>query len=363
MKAIIAICAITILTGAPVYPQVPAPAPCTPTAVTASGHPNICAKADFGVVSACAGTGVTIPNQSTGATSSTWTLPGGTPSSSTAVSPSVVWAGAGSFPVKLCINGGTAAPLCITKTIIVNAAPAVPILTGPTTSCQNPATYCVTNPQAGVSYSWFATGGTVNPASGTCTTVNWTSAGVIAVTATNKAGCKSSRRMEVAGCTTHNPCCDKPQFKIDSWSMPLAGGNYVFTPVLTTVGPVKRVVIDVISADISYSSPACGTAHTFLPSISGLHPVSGFGSWQPVANSTEAVWYASTGVPLNLVAFPIDLALPPHSGACSDTVHFCVKYTVTNGECRTCEIVQCYTFTRKLNIDTPAENNNNPLPN
>ena len=62
---------------------------------------------------------------------------------------------------------------------------------------------------------------------------------------------------------------------------------------------------------------------------------------------------------LNATPFQIDVALAPHSGVCDYTVHFCVKYTVTDAECRTCEIIECYDHTRKAAID-PNPDDHNP---
>ena len=173
--------------------------------------------------------------------------------------------------VKLGINGGINSPLCITR-CDGYCAPRFRRSPGPTTTCQNPATYCVTNPQSGVVYNWSATNGTVTPATGTCTSVHWNTpaGGIIVVTATNKAGCTSTRRFEVTGCKL-NPCCDKPSFKVDSWTMPYVGGNYVVTPKLTSSTPVKRVVIDILSANITYSSTARATAHAFAPAITSAY--------------------------------------------------------------------------------------------
>ena len=324
---------------------------------------NTCAKADFLAVNACAGDQVTFINQSTGATSSQWQIQGGTPNNSTATSPTVVFNSPGTFTVKLCVNGGTTSPLCITKTVIISPKPAVPIVSGPTTTCQNPGPYCVTNPQSGVTYTWSATNGTPAPVTGTCTSIQWSSgSGIVAVTATNAAGCKVTKRFEVLPCNPHNPCCEVPSFKVVSWQVQLVSGNYVFTPVLSTSVPVKRVVVDLISANITYASSACGTPHTYPPGISAalstVPPTTPpLNPWQPVINSSEAVWSSTTAVPLTNVGFPMNLILPPH-GSCNDTIHFCVKYSVTDANCRTCEIVQCYDYTRPWGIDHPTEDSN-----
>jgi hypothetical protein len=315
---------------------------------------NTCAKAEFTFGPLCAGVAGHPTDQSTGATSWNWTFGAGSPPTATGQSPNVAFP-AGTHPVTLCINGGSP---CVTHNVIVNPVPAIPIISGPTTTCQNPASYCVTNPQAGVTYTWSATSGSVSPAAGTCTSVNWNTPGVLTVTATNQYGCKSVKRIEVTGCQTNNPCCDKPQFKIDSWSMPYTGGHYVFTPVINTAGGLyKRVEIDIISAGITYSSASCGSPHTFLPAITGLHPVTGFTPWQPVLNSTNAVFYNMSGAPISLLAFPVDVALPPHSGLCDDVIHFCVKYTLTDDKCRTCVIYQCYDFKRPPFIEPPPDDN------
>jgi len=291
------------------------------------------------------------------------TLPIAAIRQNTVPAPTTPWVNPGTFTVKLCVNGGTTSPLCITKTVIISPKPAVPIVSGPTTTCQNPGPYCVTNPQSGVTYTWSATNGTPAPVTGTCTSIQWSSgSGIVAVTATNAAGCKVTKRFEVLPCNPHNPCCEVPSFKVVSWQVQLVSGNYVFTPVLSTSVPVKRVVVDLISANITYASSACGTPHTYPPGISAalstVPPTTPpLNPWQPVINSSEAVWSSTTAVPLTNVGFPMNLILPPH-GSCNDTIHFCVKYSVTDANCRTCEIVQCYDYTRPWGIDHPTEDSN-----
>ena len=329
-------------------------------------RPNTCAKANFTPPSGCPGApGLTFNNTSTGATSSVWTFPGANPSTSTQTSPTgIVYPNPGTYQATLCINGGTAAPLCLTQNVTVNPVPPIPVITGPPVACQTPSSYCVT-PVAGVTYAWSVLppgAGTATPATGSCTNVLWTNPsnlGVVVVTATNQFGCKSVRRLEVPGCDTHNTCCQacpKPTFNIPSWTMQYVSGNtYSFRPQITTTSQIKRVVIDIISADVSYTPASCGTPRAIPMTITLVSapappttPQQMNGS-QPVPNSTEAIWWNSNPVnQFNNVTFPMNVTLPPRPPNCSDKIRFCVKYTITDVDCRSCEIIRCYEFNREL---------------
>jgi PKD repeat protein len=318
-------------------------------------HPQACATPDFTVNPnpACVNQPVTFTNTSTGATSSSWTFTSGTPASSTQTSPpTVTYASAGTFPVTLCINGSTN---CVTKNVTVSPTPPTPVITGSASACQKKATYCVTAPVSGVIYTWSilpATAGTLSNTTGTCTTITWSSASgaVVVVTATNAQGCRAVSRITVAPCDTHNTCCLHPVTKIVNATLPFVGGmggHYEFRPVITTTGSVKRVVIDILSASVQYPTASCGVSGSFPPSITQAlppNPLTTLTPSQPVPGSSEAIWFGSAT--LTNTTLPMIVTLPPHNSDCTDIVRLCVKYTVTDADCRTCEILECYEFRR-----------------
>lgn len=322
-------------------------------------RPATCPKPDFTVKNICAGDQAAYVNASVGATSNNWTFAGGNPTSSTAAAPAVTYANAGTFTTKLCINGATSGPLCVTKNIVVNPRPAVPTITGPTSACQKPTTYCVAA-QPGVTFAWSIvppTAGTITATTATCATVNWNaSGGVIVVTATNVQGCKSTARLE-ATCPI-SPCCDNPPFKVISGSLVNVGGGWQFRPVISAPS-ARRVLIDIIRASTTKTSGTCASVPAFAPTVTAINPTIPATPLAPtvaIPGSFEGIWQGppSPPTPLANVTFPLTVQIPGLSLlTCSDTVNLCVKYTVTDGECRTCERIECYSFPRGTNPNNP----------
>lgn len=322
-------------------------------------RPASCAKADFAVKNICAGEQASYVNQSTGATSSSWSFPGGNPASSTAASPTVTYPTPGTFAATLCINGGTAAPLCVTKNIIVHPRPPAPVITGPNTACQKPATYCVT-PQPGITYSWAIVppaAGTIVSTTATCATVNWNApgGGVIVATATSAQGCKTSSRMEVKPCPV-SPCCPQPSFTVTSARLVRVGPSWVFRPVISAPS-ARRVVIQIIRASTTNTVGACPSVPAFAPVVTAVgaaSPAVPLTPGQTVPGSFDAFWQGNAAVALANVTFPMTVQVPNLGPACADTVNLCVKYTISDGECRTCERIECYSFRRSNIIDDPT---------
>jgi len=286
----------------------------------------------------------------TGSAASSWNWNFGDGGTSMQQNPTHAYATAGTFPVKLCVNGTTN---CVTKNIIVNALPQAPVITGPASSCGNQtATYSVPA-VAGYSYSWSVTNGTINgssTAASVSVTWNTTGVGVIGVTVTNKAGCSITVRKEVIGCDSHLPCCKDFAAKTDLKSLTNAGNNtYNFTPTLSVnqPGPYVRVTADIIGANVTYSTLSCGQAGPIVATIAGASPnPAGFNSTIPISGGHEVIWYGS-GANVNGVDFPIQIALPPGpTGNCIQYVTICIKYTFTNKDCKTCEVIRCYSFRR-----------------
>lgn len=291
---------------------------------------------------------------------SSWNWDFGDGSISNQQNPAHTYTTAGTFTVKLCTNGTTN---CATQLITVNPAPPVPVITGPPSSCgSQTATYSVAG-AGGLAYSWTVSGGTINGSStGQSVSVTWSSSGVgtISVTVTNKAGCSSTARKEVVGCyLPQGECCHGFQAKTDLKSLTYAGGGiYNFTPQLSVNSSAAfvRVVANVLSTSISYSSTSCGTSGPVNASIVSASNVGNFTATTPISNGHEAIWWYPPGAAVNGIAFPMQIQIPPPpKGHCSDVVTICIKYTFTTKDCRSCEVIRCYTFKRSGLIKDSAE--------
>jgi len=62
-------------------------------------------------------------------------------------------------------------------------------------------------------------------------------------------------------------------------------------------------------------------------------------------------WFSATGATVNLSGQPISIQFtaPPISplSCCDDEIDFCIRYSFTDTDCRTCSYVKCYTVKRK----------------
>ncbi len=292
----------------------------------------------------CVGQPMPFTSNVAGASSWNWNFGDGTPNSNQQ-NPSHTYTTAGTFNVTLCVNGTTN---CVTKPITIKAAPPVPVITGPSSSCGNQnATYSVPA-VPGVAYAWTVNNGTINGSStGPSVNVTWNpnGGGSISVTVTNKGGCSSTARIVVTDCDLHQgECCHALQSKTDLQSFVHTGnGLYNFTATLSVSMPnITRVTADIISSSVTYAPASCGKAGPVTSYMTGASNVGSFSAAIPVTNGDLAIWW---GPPTNVggINFPMQIKFPPPpSGGCTDFLTFCVRYTFTDNKCKTCEVIRCY---------------------
>ncbi|HEY0547235.1 MAG TPA: PKD domain-containing protein [Pyrinomonadaceae bacterium] len=321
---------------------------------TTIGSTTSCAE--FSATTACQGTPTEFTDISTGATSWNWNF--GDSASSTQQNPTHTYVNPGTYNVTLSVNGGACT---VMHTVTVTAAPPVPVITGPASTCSKTATYCITR-APGVVYTWNVTNGTMTPPTMTatqiCITVTWnaTGNGMITVTGTNEQGCcKSIARLFVQECQDY--CCNdiRGNAVLNKDPAPLGGGLYNFSPTLTASGNIVRVTATIISTTRTFTSgTGCGTSgpvNSYI--VPPLSSVTGFTSALSVTNGREEVWSSATGVNISSgVNFPFNIQFPPFAsgpaGPCPDILRFCVKYTFTDDKCHTCEIIRCYEIVRTV---------------
>jgi hypothetical protein len=199
----------------------------------------------------------------------------------------------------------------------------------------------------GVTYTWSVTGGAGQVlANGGCINVMWgfDPGKSVTVTATDAAGCTTTTTLNLKDCDI-NPgeCCKDFRAKTDLKSLTHAGnGVYNFTATLSVNRPdIIRVTANVISSSLTYSPATCGTAGPVNSYVTGAQNAGSFAASIPAANGREVIWH---GPAANIggLDFPIQIKFPPPSNLCSDYPTFCVKYTFTDRNCKTCEVIRCY---------------------
>ena len=137
----------------------------------------------------------------------------------------------------------------------------------------------------------------------------------------------------------------------------ISNGVYNFTPVLSTNQQnIIRVTADVISTSSTYSPASCGTNGPVNSYVVGASTAGSLSASVTVPGGHEVIWH---GFQTNLsgVSFPMQFHFPPPpKGKCTDTLSFCVKYTITSRDCKTCEVIVCYgPFKRSGLIISTAE--------
>jgi hypothetical protein len=247
--------------------------------------------------------------------------------------------------------------------------PPTPVINGPNNLyAGQTATYSVSGLSLGVSYSWTVTGGTISgPATGTSVNVVWNgTGGTITVTATNKGGCSSIAKLPVSSDLFLCESCNDFQAKTDLTSFSHAGGGvYNVTPALSVnLSNVIRVTANVISSTATYAPLVCGTVGPVNSSVVSAANVSASGgvtlaAMVPLAGGHEVIWHGPP-ISVNGLSFPMKIKFPPPpTGKCTDALTFCIKYTFTTRDCRTCEVIRCYgPFKRNGSIKTAEEISN-----
>ncbi len=134
----------------------------------------------------------------------TWTVPSGTSFSGSGASIDVNFNGAPTGSVQICATAqnacGPSQPGCFD--VIIAAAPAAPVLNGPTDVCTSGGeyNYSVTTPQPGVTYNWTAPPGATITGTGSDVTINFggVSSGQVCVSASNNCGAGQQTCQNVA---------------------------------------------------------------------------------------------------------------------------------------------------------------------
>ena len=163
------------------------PVPAQPAAIT--GAATVCQGAT---------TSYTAPVV-TGATSYSWTLPGGWSGTSTS---NVINATAGTTGGTITVTANNACGASLAQTIAVtaSAAPVQPVaITGATSACQgNAATYSIAAVAGATSYNWTLPAGWAGTSTGTSISATaGTNGGTISVTATNACGTSTAQTLAV----------------------------------------------------------------------------------------------------------------------------------------------------------------------
>jgi len=253
--------------------------------------------------------------------------------------------------------------------------PLPPVIVGPRSTCVSPSYYSIT-PQAGVTYTWTVTGGTPSATTGSAISVNWTGGpGTITVTTNGPNTCGAvASFVNVTTCGTTCDFCS--QFKSTltvANPVNLGGGLQSVTPTVTSnMTGVVGVTTTLLSTSVGYSPASCGVAGPLASYIPQALPSSAVAlnpPLLPVPNGNQAIWHSSTGVPLSGGATtPFQLQLPPPpilNPRCSANFSFCLRVSLSNANCQTCDQMQCfgpfpYAIGRLNPTDQPDEVDTNP---
>jgi PKD repeat protein len=145
----------------------------------------------------CKGDNVTFTDQSSDSPNAwSWSFNGGTPSTSSLANPTIKYDSLGTFAVTLTASNiiGTSSPITKTAFITVVNKPALPIITGYTSTCLSDTNVYMTLIKSD-QYTWTITGGNIISGQNTDSlVVIWTSIGNknIGLKLTNNSGCESA---------------------------------------------------------------------------------------------------------------------------------------------------------------------------
>ncbi len=143
--------------------------------------------------SLCPGQSTTFTNTTPGTTLTTkWYFNGGTPSTSTASSPTVSYAAPGTYPVALVTTSASGSDSTITNSFITVNAPPAPTVTanGPTSFCSGSNVLLKGNTGSGLTYQWQKNNNNISAA--TAANYTATATGNYRVVETNSYGCSAT---------------------------------------------------------------------------------------------------------------------------------------------------------------------------
>lgn len=333
----------------------------------------------------CTGQTVTYTSTSTGSpTSYSWSFPGGTPSTSTAASPTVTYAAAGTYNVSLTATNAVGSNTSTqTSYISVGAAPATPgTITGTASVCANTTglTFSIAAVSGATSYTWTVpTGATITSGQGTTSvTVDMGStAGNVTVTATNTCGTSSAATFAVginpvpatpgtiSGAAT---VCSSSTGNTYSISAVTGATSYTWTvPTGSTITAGQGTNSITVSAGSTAgnitvtATNACGTssAATFALGISTTPATPGTISGSAIAcsSSTGNVYSISpvSGATSYTWAVPSGATISSGQGTTSATVSFgSTSGNVTVTATNSCGTSTAATFAVTLTSAAPA---------
>lgn len=145
------------------------------------------------------------------------------------------------------------------------------------------------------------------------------------------------------------PCCDIARTAVtvsptdivfDSANSVTVNANF-----LSLQSNVKEVKVTLLSAWESFATGACRTSGPIDAYLTNAYSNTAFAGSVPQAFGNEGVWNSLNiaGAPPN-GAFKYRLNLPTAATyPCAGQLSFCVKYTITTTDCKSCEIIRCYT--------------------
>lgn len=157
--------------------------------------------------------------------------------------------------------------------------------------------------------------------------------------------CDSTFCLELYPCP--NPCPCPFRFIMDNQNPTPASGNLVLVNnYLTVVGSnVMKIKATIVSASVTQT---CGhTTSTYTPAATinstTFAPVLASGLGTPEVTWTNMLCPPITGQQISLY-----LNIPSAPGyGCYQTINFCIRYTITDCKCNTCDTLICYTLKRK----------------
>lgn len=211
----------------------------------------------------CAGSTVTFTNTSTDATSYQWTFPGGTPSSSTATSPTITFNTAGAYTVTLqATNAEGTDTETTTINVTANVTPSVSISASDNSICAGETVTFTPTPSNGgttPTYNWLVN--SVSVGSGASySSSSLTDNAVVTCTMTSSLTCVTSSTAISNSININVDPVVNPTISISASATTICvGQNVTFTPTATNQGtsPVYNWMINGVNA---------GTGSTFSSS-------------------------------------------------------------------------------------------------
>lgn len=217
-------------------------------------------------------------------------------------------------------------------------------------SCNTSYTFQMKDPQGNIVSTTTDPGGT--------DTFVFTSSGTYTQSIIASCGgrvCDTCRIYYVANCLSD--CCNEVIRDIKDQTPWINGNQLNLNTIFTTTIPIQSVEATVISmqSTVNCIHPGSSSTQTIPPILTGGY-LSGYAVIHPYPAEIDFLSGGSTTVSPML---QLQLPAAPTGLTCTEKINICIRYLLRYNDCKTCELIRCYSIRRNGGVSANSLKSNN----